>query len=175
MFSRRAARRCHVAVRLRLAITTSNSKARTIMITGAHSVISSTNAEADRVFLRDVLKLTHVDVGHGWLIFGLPPAEVAVHPSDKNNGHEFYLMCADIEAFVREMNKHKISCGPVQNERWGLVIRLNLPGGGQLGVYQPRHARPNAMPVREAVKNRSNRTTKKSATPSKPQRKATKG
>jgi len=117
------------------------------MIIGAHSVISSKNAEADRVFLRDVLKLTHVDVGHGWLIFGLPPAEVAVHPSDKNNGHEFYLMCADIEAFVGEMNKRKISCGPVQNERWGLVTRLDLPGGGQLGVYQPRHARPNAMPI----------------------------
>ena len=60
------------------------------MITGAHVVIYSTNPEADRAFLRDTLKLTHVDVGRGWLIFGLPPAEVAVHPSDKNYAHEFF-------------------------------------------------------------------------------------
>ena len=115
------------------------------MITGAHSVIYSTNPEADRVFLRDVLKLTNVDVGGGWLIFGLPPAEVAVHPSDKNNVHEFYLMCDDIEALVAEMKEHNIACGPVQDQRWGLLTKLTLPGGGELGVYQPRHARPGPM------------------------------
>src|SRR5262245_33394105 len=96
------------------------------MITGAHSVINSNNPEADRAFLRDTLKLTHVDVGHGWLIFGLPPAEVAVHPSDKNSSQELYLMCPDIETFVTEMKKHMISCLPVQDQRWGLVTRLNL-------------------------------------------------
>src|SRR3979409_1661119 len=73
------------------------------MITGAHSIIYSKNPEADRDFLRDGLRLTHVDVGGGWLIFGLPPAEVAVHPSEENNQHEFYLMCDDIEAFVAQM------------------------------------------------------------------------
>src|SRR5215831_13103228 len=135
------------------------------MITGAHSVINSKNPEADRAFLRDTLKLTHVDVGHGWLIFGLPPAEVAVHPSEKNNSQEFYLMCADIETFVTEMKKHMISCLPVQDQRWGLVTRLTLPGGGQLGVYQPRHARPKAMPMGRAAPKRTKRTTKKSALP----------
>ena len=117
------------------------------MITGAHSIIYSTNAEADRAFLRDVLKLTHVDVGHGWLIFGLPPAEVAVHPSDQNGVHEFYLMCDDLEAFIAELQKHNVACDPVQDLRYGLVTQLVLPGGGRLGVYQPRHARPEAMTI----------------------------
>jgi hypothetical protein len=120
------------------------------MITGAHSVIYSTDAEADRAFLRDVLKLTHVDVGHGWLIFGLPPAEVAVHPSEKNDVHEFFLMCDDLNAFIAELKKHHIACDPVQDQRYGLLTQLTLPGGGKLGVYQPRHARPKAMSVRKA-------------------------
>jgi hypothetical protein len=115
---------------------------KTPMINGAHSIIYSTNPEADRAFLRDVLKLPNVDVGHGWLIFGLPPAEVAVHPSDKNNVHEFYLMCDDVEALVTEMNKNNVSCTPLQNLGWGLLTQITLPGGGKLGIYQPRHARP---------------------------------
>ena len=89
------------------------------MITGAHSIIYSTKPEADRAFLRDVLKLTNVDVGHGWLIFGLPPAEVAVHPSKKNDVHEFYFMCDDIEAFVAELEKHQITCDPLQDQGYG--------------------------------------------------------
>jgi hypothetical protein len=117
------------------------------MITGAHSVIFSTNPEADRAFLRDVLKLTSVDVGGGWLIFGLPPAEVAVHRSDKNDVHEFYLMCNDIQSFVSAMATHNIACEPVQDQGWGLLTQLTLPGGGKLGVYQPRHARPSPMNV----------------------------
>jgi hypothetical protein len=115
------------------------------VITGAHSIIYSTNPEADRAFLRDVLELTHVDVGHGWLIFGLPPSEIAVHPAEKNGAHELYLMCDDVEAFIREMQTHGIVCGPVQNQGWGMLTQLTLPGGGALGVYQPRHARPEAM------------------------------
>jgi hypothetical protein len=112
------------------------------MITGAHSIIYSADAEADRAFLRDVLKFPHVDVGDGWLIFGLPPAEVAVHPSSKNDVHEFYLMCDDVDAFVAEMATHSVECTPVQNQGWGLLTQITLPGGGKLGVYQPRHARP---------------------------------
>jgi hypothetical protein len=115
------------------------------MIIGAHSVIYSTNPEADRAFLRDVLKLPHVDVGDGWLIFGLPPAEVAVHPSDKNDVHQFYLMCDDVEGFVVEMKERSIACDPVRDAGWGLLTQLTLPGGGKLGIYQPRHARPEAM------------------------------
>ena len=115
------------------------------MISGAHSIIYSTSPEADRAFFRDVLKLTNVDAGRGWLIFGLPPAEVAVHPSDKNDCHEFYLMCDDIEAFVAEMTRHKIACDGIEDQGWGLLSRITLPGGGRLGVYQPRHARPDPM------------------------------
>lgn len=115
------------------------------MITGAHSIIYSTNPEADRAFLRDVLRLPNVDVGEGWLIFGLPPAEVAVHPSEENDVHEFYLMCDDVERFVAEMSEHDIACTPVSNQGWGMLTQVMLPGGGKLGVYQPRHARPPSM------------------------------
>jgi hypothetical protein len=126
------------------------------MIIGSHSIIYSTNADADRAFLRDVLKLTNVDVGGGWLIFGLPPSEVAVHPGDKNDLHEFYLMCDDVKAFIAEMKKHKVACSAAQNLGWGVLTQLTLPGGGKLGVYQPRHARPKSMGVRKS-------TTKKPA------------
>ena len=112
------------------------------MITGAHTIIYSTNPEADRDFLRDVLKLPHVDVGHGWLIFGLPPAEVAIHPSEKNDIHEFYLMCDDVKEFVATMKEHDIACDEIQDQGWGVLTRLTLPGGGKIGVYQARHARP---------------------------------
>src|SRR6185503_3629672 len=109
------------------------------MLIGAHSIIYSTNPEADRAFFRDVLKLTSVEVGDGWLIFGLPPSEVAVHPSKKNNVHEFYLMCDDVQALIAEMSKHKIACSPVHNLGWGMLTEIALPGGGKLGIYQPRH------------------------------------
>ena len=115
------------------------------MITGAHSIIYSTNAEADRAFLRDVLKLTNVDVGHGWLIFGLPPAEIAVHPSEENGLQEFYFMCDDLFALVAELKQHEIACEPMADLRYGLVTKLTLPGGGKVGIYQPRHARPEPM------------------------------
>src|SRR5436190_23224061 len=114
------------------------------MITGAHSIIYSKDAEADRVFLRDVLKLTNVDVGGGWLIFGLPPAEVAVHPAEKNDVHEFYLMCDDVNALIENMKKHNIECSPLHQMGWGTLTQITLPGGGKLGIYQPRNARPPA-------------------------------
>ena len=112
-------------------------------ITGAHSIIYSTDAEADRAFLRDVLQFPSVDAGEGWLIFALPPSEVAVHPDDENGTHELYLMCDDANAFVAEMQHRGVACDPVQNAGWGLLTRLTLPGGGKLGVYEPRHARPS--------------------------------
>ena len=115
------------------------------MIVGAHSIINSRKPDADRAFLRDVLKLPSVDVGDGWLIFGLPPAEVAVHPSEKNDVHEFYLMCDDVDGFVASLEKLHVPHEAVQNLGWGLLTRLTLPGGGRLGVYQPRHARPKPM------------------------------
>jgi hypothetical protein len=130
------------------------------MIIGAHSIIYSTKPEADRAFLRDILELPSVDVGGGWLIFGLPPAEVAVHPSGKNDVHEFYLMCDDVRAFAAKMGKSHINCGPVQNLGWGLLTNVMLPGGGKLGVYQPRHARPKAMSPRKAAKKLPRRAVK---------------
>jgi hypothetical protein len=112
------------------------------MIHGAHVIIYSQNAEADRAFFRDVLKYPSADAGHGWLIFALPPAEIAVHPSDKNDVHEFYLMCDDVKALMAEMKAAKIDCSPIHEERWGSITRLTLPGGGKLGVYQPKHPSP---------------------------------
>lgn len=114
------------------------------MIIGAHSILYSANADADRAFLRDVLKLDGVDAGGGWLIFGLPPAELAVHPADGGGKQELYLMCDDVAAFVAEMKAKDVACDAVQEERWGSLTRVTLPGGGKLGVYQPRHARPPA-------------------------------
>lgn len=130
------------------------------IIIGAHSIIYSANPDADRAFFRDVLKLPNIDVGGGWLIYGLPPAEVAVHPADKNNKHELYLMCDDVEAFIGEMKKRNISCGSVQDEGWGLLTQVMLPGGGKLGVYQPRHQRP-ATPGAKTAKKAPKRVTKK--------------
>ena len=117
------------------------------MIIGAHSIIYSTNPEADRAFLRDVLQLPNVDAGDGWLIFGLPPAELAVHPADNNNLHELYLLCDDIADLIDAMRQQHVACDPVQEQAWGLLTHLTLPGGGKLGVYEPRHARPRAMPA----------------------------
>src|SRR5450755_1723772 len=94
------------------------------MIVGAHSIIYSKNPEADRAFLRDVLKFPSVDVGHGWLIFGLPPSEVAVHPSERNDVHEFYLMCTESEAQIAELKGHGAECSPVQNMGWGLLTQV---------------------------------------------------
>ena len=128
------------------------------MIVGAHSIIYSKNPEADRAFLRDVLALSHVDVGGGWLIFGLPPSEVAVHPSDGNDVHELYLMCDDVHALVAMMKKKKVACAAVQDLGWGLLTRVKLPGGGKLGVYQPRHARPNAAGAGKPAKKKVAKT-----------------
>ena len=112
------------------------------MINGAHIIIYSTNAEADREFFRTVLKYKHVDAGGGWLIFKLPPAEVAVHPSDENDMHELWFMTDDVELEIRTLRKAGVECESPTQQRWGLATRLKLPGGGSLGLYQPRHARP---------------------------------
>ena len=111
-------------------------------ITGAHAIIYSTDADADRALLKDIFKFKHVDVGGGWLIFALPPAEVAVHPSEENDVHELYLMTDDVEGFVKAMNQHAVACAPIEDKGWGGLTQITLPSGGKLGVYEPRHARP---------------------------------
>lgn len=112
------------------------------MINGAHVIIYSKDADADRAFFKNVLKFKHVDVGHGWLIFALPPSEVAVHPSDENAVHEFYLMCDDLDATMAQLKKSGVACDAPAAQGWGRSTRVKLPGGGELGLYQPRHERP---------------------------------
>ena len=111
-------------------------------ISGAHMILYSANGDADRAFIRDVLGFPHVDVGHGWLIFALPASEIAVHPAEKSGAHEIYLMVEDVAAFVADMNSRGVPCTPPKDQGWGILTQLTLPGGGQLGIYQPRHARP---------------------------------
>ena len=126
------------------------------MIVGAHSIIYSTDAERDRAFLRDVFKLPSVDVGGGWLIFGLPPAEVAVHPSEGNNAHELYFMTDDLDAFLADLRTKGITCSSPTALGWGVLTHVTLPGGGRLGVYQPRHARPPSPQILNSTKTTAN-------------------
>ena len=109
------------------------------MITGAHVIVYSKDPEADRAFFRDVLKFSSVDAGHGWLIFALPPAEAAFHPAEKNDVHELYFMCDDLKAATESFRKIKVKCGPVKKERWGDLTEITLPGGGRIGLYEPKH------------------------------------
>ncbi len=111
-------------------------------IIGAHAIVYSKDAEADRGFLRDVLRLPSVDVGDGWLVFALPRSEVAVHPAEKNDVHELYLMVEDIGALAAAVAKRGVACTPPRDLGWGVLTQLTLPGGGRLGAYEPRHARP---------------------------------
>ena len=109
------------------------------MIFGAHVIVYSKDAEADRAFFRDVLGFSAVDAGHGWLIFALPPAEVAIHPADENGRHEFYLMCDDLNAEIAALAEKGVRCSKVENARWGSIVKVPLPGGGEIGLYQPKH------------------------------------
>ena len=113
------------------------------MITGVHAVLFSEDAEAVRAFLRDVLELESVDAGGGWLIFALPPAEIAAHPAERSGRQELYLMCDDIEATREELSSKGVAfTRPVSDEGWGLVTALAVPGGGDLYLYEPRHPLP---------------------------------
>lgn len=112
------------------------------MIDGAHVIVYSSDAEADRMFFRDVLRYPHVDAGHGWLVFALPPAEVAVHPAAENGRHELYLMCDDLTATMAELTGRGAEFSrPVSREAWGIVTAVRLPGGGEVGLYEPLHPR----------------------------------
>jgi hypothetical protein len=121
------------------------------MIIGCHSVIYSKDPEKDREFLKDALKLPYVDVGNGWLVFGLPPSEVAVHPSERNNVQELYLLCDNIKKTITQMKKMKVRCSPVTKQQWGLLTNLTLPGGGLLKMYQPLHKRPKSVRIAKSV------------------------
>jgi catechol 2,3-dioxygenase-like lactoylglutathione lyase family enzyme len=111
------------------------------MIQGLHAIIYSKDADKVRAFLRDVLGLKSVDAGHGWLIFAAPPAELAAHPveADEKPHHELYLMSDDLKATMAELSAKGVTCGEITEARWGSITSIHLPGGGELGLYQPKH------------------------------------
>jgi catechol 2,3-dioxygenase-like lactoylglutathione lyase family enzyme len=118
------------------------------MVNGVHILINTTNPEADRAFFRDVLGFKSVDVGHGWLIFKLPPAEAAFHPADgggdRHAGHQMlgavvYLMCDDVRATIAALAAKGVACTEVEKENWGIRTTVRLPSGGEIGLYQPTH------------------------------------
>lgn len=116
------------------------------MITGAHLLIYSQNAEADRAFIQNVLRFPSVDAGGGWLIYKLPVAEAAVHPATDPDGmprSELYFMCDDLAAEIAALASQNVRCSEVKEERWGHVTSISLPSGGRIGLYQPLH--PTAL------------------------------
>ena len=113
------------------------------MIFGAHVIMYSKDAAADRAFFREVLGFSSVDAGHGWLIFALPPAELAVHPAEEKERHELYFMCDDLKAEIAALGEKGVRCSEVQEARWGSIAKIRLPGGGEVGLYQPKH--PTAL------------------------------
>jgi len=108
------------------------------MISGAHIVVYSKNAEADRAFFRDILEFKSVDAGNGWLIFALPPTETAFHPAERD-AHELYFMCDDLKTEMASLVKKGVKCSKVEEARWGFVTKMQLPSGGTVGLYQPKH------------------------------------
>ncbi len=124
-------------LRFRIALCDS----RPVSISGAHVIIYSRDPEADRAFFRDVLDYPHVDAVNGWLIFKMPPAEVAIHPADEPAAHELYFMCNDLDATIAELAANGVSCTAVAEAQWGGLSRFQLPGGSEVSIYQPRHPR----------------------------------
>jgi catechol 2,3-dioxygenase-like lactoylglutathione lyase family enzyme len=113
------------------------------VISGAHVIVYSKDAEADRAFFRDVLGFKSVDAGHGWLIFALPPGEAAFHPSNENGPHELYFLCEALETEMAALANKGVKCSGVEEVRWGSITKIRLPGGGEIGLYQPKH--PTAL------------------------------
>jgi catechol 2,3-dioxygenase-like lactoylglutathione lyase family enzyme len=109
------------------------------MIFGSHVIVYSKDATADRAFFREVLGFSSVDAGNGWLIFGLPPAEVAVHPADEAASTALYFICDDLQAEMSALGAKGVACSQVEEARWGSVTKIALPGGGEVGLYQPKH------------------------------------
>jgi catechol 2,3-dioxygenase-like lactoylglutathione lyase family enzyme len=109
------------------------------MINGSHVVLFTKDAEADRAFFRDILQMPAVDAGGGWLVFALPPCEVALHPDAGNERRELYLMCDDLATTVERLEGQGVICDAPTEESWGITTQIHLPGGGLIGLYEPRH------------------------------------
>ena len=116
------------------------------MIIGAHVIVYSKDATADRAFFRDILGFKSVDAGQGWLIFALPAGEAAFHPDEVNDRHELYLMCDDLKAEMSTLKRRGVECSEIQEARWGSISKIQLPGGGHIGLYQPKHPTALALP-----------------------------
>jgi predicted enzyme related to lactoylglutathione lyase len=155
------------------------------MFFGMHALIYANDAEKVRAFFRDVLKWPHVDAGQGWLIFALPPSELGIHPTMEGDpqSHHLYLMCKDVKKTVAQLEKHGVQCAPIQDAGFGLLTSFELPGGGPLGMYQPRHPIAAGMTAKatkpgnrspERKRRVSGRKAKKSATKKKPAKAAKK-
>jgi catechol 2,3-dioxygenase-like lactoylglutathione lyase family enzyme len=129
------------------------------MISGAHVIVHSKDPEADRAFFRDVLAFHSVDAGHGWLIFRLPPSEAAFHPSEKNGPHELFFMSDNLKSEMAVLRRKGVPCSAVHEERWGSIARLPLPGGGEIGLYQPKH--PTALNLGRKAKRLTTKRHKK--------------
>jgi len=113
------------------------------MINGAHTIVYSQDADADRAFFKDVLGFPAVDAGRGWLLFALPPSELAVHPSE-GSSHELYLMCDELAATMAELEAKGVAFEEASDQGWGVLTHLTLPGGGRVGLYEPRHPRAHS-------------------------------
>ena len=111
-------------------------------ISGAHIVIYSKDADADRAFFRDTLGFNYVDANEGWLIFRLPPTEAAFHPDENTNGYELYLMCDNLREQMTKLQSEGVKCTKIVEARWGSITKFRLPGGGKIGLYQPKHPIP---------------------------------
>ena len=136
------------------------------MIIGVHALIYSKEPEQVRAFLKDVLEFKPIDIGHGWLIFALPPAELAVHPGEGPGRHELYLMCDDVKALIKKLESKGYETREVQDVGWGLRTAVTLPGGDELGIYEPRHASPIKLKKPRAAA----KTSKKKSATTKPAR-----
>jgi len=112
------------------------------LITGAHVMIFTRDEAADRAFFRDTLEIPSIDSGGGWLIFKLPPAEMGIHGGENNDVHQLYFMCDDLDATVAALAAKGAQCSEPFNASWGRATSIPLPGGGKVGLYEPRHARP---------------------------------
>ena len=151
------------------------------MIIGAHVMLQSTNDKADMAFLTDVLELPSINAGGGYMIYGIPPAEMSIHGSETNDVHLLYFMCDDIAAFTGDMTRHGIAFSTPVRQSWGTVTEITLPGGGKLGVYQPRHPRPEPVGKPQAkkkaarpAKNVARKAAKQSVRSAKPTKKTKK-
>ena len=123
------------------------------MINGAHFLLYSKDPEADRAFLRDLLEFRSVEAGRGWLIFALPPAEIAVHPASEDSappsvedgvvGAALYFMCDDLRATMWKLRSKGLNFSAVEEAPWGIVTTFPLPSGAKIGLYQPKH--PTAL------------------------------